>query len=128
MSTAKRRSIEESYSEGERLVLDLGNVLVARANDSPPVRLVVRLDEIRAWVARRKAELDRKRYGGDGRQFLETPEKISSILLRACGLQTTKKRYSREQFRVVANFVVEEAATWDDLERWYLKPDVLVPF
>jgi hypothetical protein len=47
MSAAKRRSIEESYSEGERLVQQLGNALAARQD-----KTVVRQDKIREWLAR----------------------------------------------------------------------------
>jgi hypothetical protein len=122
-SAAKRRVIEESYLEGERLVLEWGKQLAGRkrkvAEDQYElIRTVVRQDAIRKWLANKKAAINQNRYGADGKQFLETPQKIASVLRHGCGLHVPRKRYedSGGKFRVVANFAVEEAATWEDLK------------
>jgi hypothetical protein len=129
ISAAKRRVIEESYSEGERIILEWGKRLAGRkqkiANDQYELkRTVVRQDEIRAWLARKKAEANSNRYGNDGKQFLESPQKIASILRYGCKLCVPRKRFEDTdgKFRVVANFEVEEA-TWLELKAYHVNSD-----
>lgn len=106
------------------MVLQLGMRLKAREK-----KTVVRQDKIRDWLARKKASVNPSRYGGDGRQFLETARRIAAILQHGCGLQLPKKRFDDEHghCRLVANFVVEEAATWGTLKDCCVDPVVLDP-
>jgi hypothetical protein len=125
LSEAKKRVIEDSRSEGERLIAQLGEQMIEDANPPPkekrePKKIVLRLNRVREWLAGRKAALDRRQFGEDGQTKLETPEKISSIL-RACGLQLPTKRFKvkAEQFRIVTNFPIKDKMEWkDDLDQF----------
>jgi hypothetical protein len=126
LSTAKRRTIEESRSDGERLVHGLGEQIKARA----PQKVVVRLDKIRIWLAGRKVRIDRHSYGDDGRTLLETAETISKTL-HGCGLKRSDKQFKTggDRFRIVANFAIPRDAEWQDLAPHCVDPDqVDVPF
>ena len=123
LSDAKIQTIEDSRSEGERLIAQLGEQLIDAANPPPEEkreakRIVLRLDRVREWLAGRKARLDRRQFGEDGHLKLETPEKISSIL-RACGLQLPTKRFKvKDKFRIVANFPVDNTTEWKDISQF----------
>jgi hypothetical protein len=124
-STAKRHAIEESRSDGERLVHDLGMHIKEGKQ-----KMVVRLDKIRGWLASKKANLDSRTYGDDGRLFLETTETISKVL-HECRLQRPTKQFQvlGVKVRVVANFAIPDAAQWSDLEPHYREPEqVEIPF
>jgi hypothetical protein len=113
-SATKRQVIEEAYAEGERLVLHWGRALTARTEPT-----VVRLDDVRTWLAAKKGEVDPQHYGTSGKRFLETARKISAILQNGCGLHVPSKQFDGERgvkLRVVANFVVPETATWGELK------------
>ena len=123
-STAKLRSIEESRSDGERLVHDLG--VQIKKN---PEKIIVRLDEIRTWLAGKKAQLDRQTYGDNGRLLLETPETISKVL-HGCKLKRPAKRYKEEglQFRIAANFTIPDDKEWKELKTHCRKPEEVLAF
>ena len=123
-STAKLRSIEESRSDGERLVHDLG--VQIKEN---PEKIIVRLDEIRTWLAGKKAQLDRQTYGDNGRLLLETPETISKVL-HGCKLKRPAKRYKEEglQFRIAANFTIPDDKEWKDLKPHCREPEDVPAF
>jgi len=131
LSDAKTQTIEDSRSEGERLIARLGDHLIEAANPPPeekrePKNIVLRLDRVREWLAWRKGVLDRRQFGDDGRLKLETPEKISSIL-RACGLHTSKPfKVEGERFRIVANFPIDESTEWKDISENYEREVVKV--
>jgi hypothetical protein len=124
MSETKERSIEEGRSLGERLIADLGqNVAEATREDGTKLKIVLRQDEIRSWLAARKASINQDTYGRHGTLMLETPEKIAGIL-RSCGLILPRERFNAggERFRIVANFPVEPGTMWEAL-----KPDYHLP-
>jgi hypothetical protein len=50
MSTAKKRTIEEGRSDGERLIFELGQEI-----QDASTKAVLRRDDIRSWLAARKA-------------------------------------------------------------------------
>src|SRR5262249_2260272 len=111
MSKAKRQVIEDSRSDGERLIIEWAQELVAKNNhkkdeEEENREIVVRLDMLRHWLAHRKADLDDRIYGHDGRLKLETPEKIASLLRTFAGLYLPGIRFKAGGvwFRVVANF------------------------
>jgi hypothetical protein len=123
LSDAKIQTIEDSRSEGERLIAQLGDRLMYYANPPPeeklePRKLVLRLDGVRTWLALRKAELDRRQFGADGRMKLESPEKISSIL-RAKELHLPKRQFKvkGERFRIVTNFPIDDNAEWESISK-----------
>src|SRR5262245_59525442 len=67
-----------------------------------------------------KARLDRRQFGEDGHLKLETPEKISGIL-RSHELYLPTKRFKigkYDQFRIVANFPVDNATEWKDISKY----------
>jgi hypothetical protein len=117
-SKAKQRSIEEGRSDGERLIADLAETMADAMREGE--KLILRIDEIRAWLANKKAALDHQHYGDDGGRMLETEEKIVSIF-RACGLRLTGKRFKSggERFRVIATFDIAVDAKWDELAQYY---------
>ena len=101
-------------SDGEKLVHDLGTGLAAKKEQH-----VVRLDEIRTWLAQIKSS--DPRYGIAGGTFLETAETIARTL-KVCGLKICKKGFSDHglRFQVVANFEVDEKEEWKTLKDKYL--------
>jgi hypothetical protein len=112
MSAAKRRTIEEGRSEGEKMIADFAQDLATMSKDRQgkqgtlqPIEIVVRLDELRKWLASQKAGLNQRDFGPDGQLKLESPERIAS-LLRSAGLHLPTKQFKAEgeRFRVVANF------------------------
>ena len=117
LSEAKAQAIEDSRSEGERLIARLADRLIDDASDKPePKKIVLRLDKVREWLAMRKGALDSRQFGLDGRAYLETAEKISSIL-RAHGLWLSKQfKVAGERFRVVANFAIDDSSTWEEIK------------
>jgi Family of unknown function (DUF5906) len=124
LSEAKRRAIEEGRSEGERIIATLAEEM----NDAKKEKnqlVVLRLDEVRRWLAARKATIDHRRFGSDGNLRLELPEKISSIF-RAFGLYLPTMRIKKgsERFRIAANFEVVDIDRWED---YYKRPDDLMP-
>jgi hypothetical protein len=121
-SEAKRRAQKAAMSEGEQMIVELGESIAALATEG--VRVVVRLDEIRFWLADRKSNLPE--YGPDGTRFLEKPETIAARL-KGCGLHILQKQLYPGKFRVVANFEPDLASTWDDLRPFYRKPEELCP-
>lgn len=119
ISEAKKRAIEEGHSDGERLVSDLGQDIRDREK-----RTVVRLDEIRKWLAERKATMNSRLYGSDGSLLLETPERIVSLLRsRGLVLPGTRFKVGGERFRIATNFPVEPNAKWEQLAEHYWLPD-----
>jgi hypothetical protein len=118
-SIMKNQSIVASMSDGEKLIYYLGSNL---AELNP--KQVVRLDELRIWLAGKKSA-DRQ-YGDTGAKLLETAETISRVL-RHCGLKVLGKQFKAkgERFRVAANFDIDANATWADLEPLCLPPSKL---
>jgi hypothetical protein len=121
MSSAKQRTIEEGRSDGERIISEFGLDLADFGQQA-----VVRLDKVRDWLAGRKADLDHRQYGEDGKRMWETPERIAS-LLRSCGLVLPGRQFKEhgERFRIAANFEIAAGAGWGDLGRWYWTPDAV---
>lgn len=137
MSSAKRRTIEEGRSDGERMISELAQDIVDLGRDETDeagnkvreaAKVVVRQDEIRVWLALCKANLNSFEYGSDGNRKLETAERIAS-LLRSSGLylptgKEAQFRANGERFRIAANFEIEPGVKWPDLRQWHLKPEV----
>ena len=118
LSDAKRQTIEDSRSEGERLIVQLGDTLIDDQKEGK--NIVLRLDKVREWLAGRKAKLDRRQFGEDGHLKLETAEKISSILRAKKGLHLPTKRFMEgkyDRFRIVANFPIDDTAEWKDISK-----------
>src|SRR5262249_1441916 len=63
-TAAKRRSIKAGMSEGEQIVVDLGE----RLKELKEPRLM-RLDKIRLWLASKKAQASSAQFGNDGKLF-----------------------------------------------------------
>ena len=119
-SATKRRAIEEVRYDGERIICDLGKALKDEKE-----KIVLRRDEIRQWLAKQKAKLNPNKYGSDGERGLEGGITIM-WLLKGCGLAVPDKQYEdgKTKFRVVANFKIDETATWSrDLKEHYRKPE-----
>lgn len=116
LSVAKQEAIIAAMSDGERMVYDLGTSLV-----ECPEHHVVRLDKIRFWLADRKSS--NPHYGTDGYKYLETAETIASVL-RSLNLSLPPQRYvdDKQKFRVVANFKIDDQASWTDLRELCLDP------
>jgi hypothetical protein len=121
MSHAKRRTIEEGRSDGERLIYELGQAVLGAEG-----KVVLRRDQVREWLVGRKVSLGS--YGLDGKRMLETPERIASVL-RSCGLKLPGRQFKNntERFRIVSNFDVADDCTWEDLKRLARKPDDFTP-
>jgi hypothetical protein len=121
MTAAKRHVIEENYNEGERIVCTWGKYvasLAAASEHKPARKIVVRLDEIRKWLAIKKASADERTHGRDGMKWLETPQRISAIL-KGCGLYVPKRQYTEagKNFRVVSTFSeIDERWNWETLK------------
>lgn len=116
-TTAKHRSVLASMSDGERLVHDLGMNFARYAPDK-----VMRTDEVRPWLQAMKAS-DSK-YGHDGSRYLETPEKIASVL-KGCGLKISTKQFQvkgSRKFRVVATSEIADSDTWGKLQERHITP------
>jgi hypothetical protein len=115
-STTKRRTIAETYSEGERLVYQLGlklkelmiervmldenGLIIPDENGRPkmirdPLRVVLKLEMVREWLAKEKANIDMRKYGRDGKSFLETDKKIAVILRKSCELSVPPRQLTR---------------------------------
>lgn len=120
-STAKRRTIEEGRSEGERLIWEIAQDVMEFGE-----QVVVRLDELRDWLALVKAGLNPREFGGEGTLKLETPERIAS-LLRSSGLRLPgqQMRGDGARFRIAANFDVQTDDRWEDVRQWYRKPEAV---
>jgi len=117
LSDAKVQTIEDSRSEGELLIAELGDILIDDQKEGK--NIVLRLDHVREWLAGRKARLDRRRFGEDGHLKLESAEKISGIL-RARELRLPTKRFKigkYDRFRIVANFPVDNTTEWTDISK-----------
>jgi hypothetical protein len=132
-SNAKKRAIEHGHSEGEQIIGELALDMIELGKAG--TKIVVRQDELRRWLASRKAALDSSQYGYDGNRKLETAERISSIM-RAAGLSLPDERFRAggDRFRVVANFDVgpeaevwdaEGKPTWDAISGFYLNPETV---
>jgi Family of unknown function (DUF5906) len=110
MSEAKRRAIKAAMSEGEQMIVELGERLTERKQQT-----VIRLDAIRNWLADQKSKSPE--FGPDGKRYLEKPETIAARL-RGCGLYVFDKRLfeGKDRFQVVANWEIPSTATWTDLK------------
>jgi len=116
ITEAKRESVYEAMSDGERAIFDLGRNLQCHEK-----RGLMRLDLARDWLLGEK-----DRDGFDRRHALQTLESAETItrLLKAAGLRRGPKQYKHlgDRFRVVANFEIPADATWADLQQFELSP------
>ena len=119
MSAAKKRTIEEGRNDGERLLHELGEAIV-----NYPERVVIKRDEISAWLRSEKAKLDPTRYGEDGARFPDTAEKIRAELKKA-GVVLPERRFKTggsRPFRIATNFDLDwEKAEWKQELAKYLR-------
>src|SRR5262249_14022081 len=138
LSDAKTQTIENSRSEGGRLIAQLGDHLIEAVNSPPEEKrelkkIVLRLDRVREWLAWRKGMMDRRQFGDDGRLKLESPEKISSILRVVRdgpqSLHLPKRRFKvkTEQFRIVANFPIDDNTKWESISEYECKVGEVFP-
>jgi hypothetical protein len=135
-SAAKKQVIEENHSDGERMVYELaqdlfeaGQSKLGPIGDGPGQfavvehgeRIVMRRDEIRLWLADRKAALNPSVYGREGQMKLESAEKIAATL-RECELVVPEDQFKADgqRFRIVANFGVGAKPKWADLKPFYM--------
>jgi hypothetical protein len=131
-STAKDISVIASMSDGEKFIMEFGEDLAAFPSLQPadPLPCVVRLDELRVWLANKKRALNDDKYGDNGYKFLETPETIARVLRKIKGLyfcaENQRFKVGGSRFRIVANFQVGPEATWDQLGRLLRSPHDVV--
>lgn len=108
-SSTKEAMVVAAYSPGEQLVYELA--LRLKDLERPAV---VRLDNIRQWLAGKKSGSGR--FGADGSHMLESPETISRIL-RSVGLYIPHRQFkSGDRFRIVSTRKIGDDEQWVDLK------------
>lgn len=106
----KKEVIRSGMSDGERFVAELGEQFASYHGP-----MVMRLDHMRTWLGNKKAAFNPK-YTNDA--LLESPELISSVLRRSCGLKISKQQFKKDgfKFRIVANFeIAESGVEWEPM-------------
>lgn len=119
-TTRKQEIIAATRSEGAQLAFDLGRMVSEAgkfvgppARDKPRSEVVLRLDQVREWVARMR--------GMDvGDRRMESPLTLRKALI-AAGLMRPKKKEGASEFRVsiggrpteiLANYQIEAGEAW----------------
>jgi hypothetical protein len=139
MTGAKKEIIAESRSPGARMAYELAEEVAKMArekddedNTLTPVKVVLSVSDVRAWVAgRRQLPLDDPR--------LESPLMLRKAM-KAAGLKEPRRVAGQGEVRrfnidgllhfVVANFVIEPDAKWASpgLKDLYKKPNEVLAF
>jgi hypothetical protein len=126
-TTAKDEVIAETRSEGQRLAVDLAGMAKEFAADKGDGKVVLLVDEVRAWIAsKRGMSIDNGK--------LESGLTLRRALIGAGLLEPDRKpgasdrrvKVGQRWRSVVATFDIPADAKWeDDLKAYHKKPDRL---
>ena len=120
MSGAKLDMIEKGRGDEMRLVREIGEMIAAKATGEKPERVILPLDEFRAWLLDQKLlQLGKKRLSGTVIQ--EALRDVGLTILGQDDSGDRRKGVDGRKQIVITNFSIGKGEKWPDLVKAHRK-------